>query len=118
MRTLTEKKSKRKIAFIYFAYGEIPDQEENLRLTRHNEISFIRFTMDTVEKPTIVSFVKKKQCEELNPADLVPVRQDCRSVREDVRPNYITLTQKYLSERASRFFTALAVADQDNDDSD
>ena len=101
-------------------YGEIPDQEGNLTLTRHNETAFIRFTMDTVEKPTIVSFVKKKQCEELNPADLVPVRQDCRPVRENVRPNCMTLAQKYLSERALRFFTALAVApaDQDSHDAD
>ena len=52
-----------KIAFMNFGYGEIPDQEGNLTLTRHNETAFIRFTMDTVEKPTIVSFVKKKQCE-------------------------------------------------------
>ena len=57
-----------KIAFMNFGYGEIPDQEGNLTLTRHNETAFIRFTMDTLEKPTIVSFVKKKQCEELNPA--------------------------------------------------
>ena len=107
-----------KIAFMNFGYGEIPDQEGNLTLTRHNETAFIRFTMDTVEKPTIVSFVKKKQCEELNPADLVPVRQDCRPVRENVRPNCITLAQKYLSERALRFFTALAAADQDSHDAD
>ena len=52
-----------KIAFMNFGYCEIPDQEGNLTLTRHNETAFIRFTMDTVEKPTIVSFVKKKQCE-------------------------------------------------------
>ena len=53
----------REIAIINFGYGEIPDQEGNLRLTRHNETTFIRFTMDTVEKPTVVSFVKKKQGE-------------------------------------------------------
>ena len=51
----------RKIAFINFGYGEIPDEEGNLRLTKHNETAFIRFTMNTVEKPTIVSFVKRKQ---------------------------------------------------------
>ena len=60
--------------------------------------------MDTVEKPTIASFVKKKQCEELNPADLVSVRQDCRPVRKHVQPNCIPVVQKYLSERASQFF--------------
>ena len=60
----------REFAIINFGYGEIQDQEGYLRLTRHNETAFIRFTMDTVEKPTIASFVKKKQCEELNPADL------------------------------------------------
>ena len=74
--------------------------------------------MDTVEKPTIVSFVKKKQCEELNPANLIPVRQDCRPVRDDVRPNCIRIAQKYLSERALRFYTSLVVADQDSDEAD
>ena len=74
--------------------------------------------MDTVEKPTIVSFVKKKQCEELNPADLVRVRQYCRLVCKHVQPNCITLAQKYLSERALRFYTALAVADQNSDYAD
>ena len=113
-----EKFEVRKIAFINFGYGEIPDEEGNLRLTKHNETAFTRFTMDTVEKPTIVSFVKKRQCEELNPADLVPVRQDCRPVRDDVRPNCIKLAQKYLSERALRFYTGLAAAEQDIDDAD
>ena len=74
--------------------------------------------MNTVEKPTIVSFVKKRQCEELNPGDLVPVRQDCRPVRDDVRRNYIKNAQKYLSERALQFYTELAVADEDSDDAD
>ena len=113
-----EKFEVRKIAFINFGYGEVPDEEGNLRLTKHNETAFTRFTMDTVEKPTIVSFVKKRQCEELNPADLVPVRQDCRPVRDDVRPNCIKLAQKYLSERALRFYTGLAAAEQDIDDAD
>ena len=44
--------------------------------------------------------------------------QDCRPVCEHVQPNCITLAQKYLSERALRFYTALAVADQDSDDAD
>lgn len=113
-----EKFEVRKIAFINFGYGEVPDEEGNLRLTKHNETAFIRFTMNTVEKPTIVSFVKKKQCEELNPGDLIPVRQDSRPVREDVRPNCIKIAQKYLSERALRFYTGLAAADEDSDDAD
>ena len=74
--------------------------------------------MNTVEKPTIVSFVKKRQCEELNPGDLIPVRQDSRPVRDDVRPNCIKLAQKYLSERALWFYTGLAAADEDSDDAD
>ena len=113
-----EKFEVRKIVFINFGYGEIPDEERNLRLTKHSETAFIRFTMDTVEKPTIVSFVKKKQCEELNPAYLVPVRQDCRPVRDDVRPNCIRIAQKYLSERALWFYTSLVVADQDSFEAD
>ena len=43
--------------------------------------------MNAIEKPTVVSFVKNKQCEELNPADLGLVRQDCRLTHDDVRPN-------------------------------
>ena len=105
----------RKIAFINFGYGEVPDEEGNLRLTKHNETAFIRFTMNTVEKPTIVSFVKKKQCEELNPGDLIPVRQDSRPLCDDVRPNCIKIAQKYLS---LRFYTGLAAADEDSDDAD
>ena len=99
-----EKFEVREFAIINFGYGEIQDQEGYLRLTRHNETAFITFTMDTVEKSKIASFVKKKQCEELNPADLVSLRQDCRPVREHVQTNCIPLVQKYLSERASLFF--------------
>ena len=62
----------RKIAFINFGYGEIVDQEANLQQREHRDTPFIRFTMDTREKPTIVSFVKKKQgIDELNPQDLI-----------------------------------------------
>ena len=63
----------RKIAWINFGHGEIPDEEANLELTRHTKAAFVRFTMDTREKPTLVSLVKKKQCVELNPVELVPV---------------------------------------------
>ena len=68
----------RKIGFINFGSGGIIDQEENLQLSWHPETPFIRFTMDTKEKPRIVSFLKKKQCMELNAAEhLVPYfRQD------------------------------------------
>ena len=111
-----EKFEVRKIAWINFGYGEIPDEEGNLELTRHTEAAFVRFTMDTREKPTFVSFVKKKQCVELNPAELVPVRQERRPVRDDVRSNCVKLAQKYLSVPALRLYTALAVTDRDSDD--
>lgn len=105
----------RKIAFINFGYGEVSDKDGNLELIRHTETAFVRFTMDTKEKPTVVSFVKKRQRVELNLADLVPVRQEYRPVRDDVRPNCIKIAQKYLSERALRFYTALVVTDQNSD---
>ena len=65
----------RKIMFINLGSGGITDQEENLQLSWHPETPFIRFTMDTKEKPRIVSFRKKKQGVELNAAEhLVSVR--------------------------------------------
>ena len=115
-----EKFKVRKIAFMNFGCGEITDQEENLQLSWHPETPFIRFTMDTKEKPSIVSFLKKKQGVELNAAEhLVPVRLEKKPIRNDVKQDCIKLAQKYLSETAKRFYTSLpASSDQDIDDDD
>ena len=101
----------RMIAFINFGSGEITDQEENLQLSWHPETPFIRFTMDTKEKPRIVSFLKKKQgMERLNAAEhLVPVRLEKKPIRIDVKQDCIKLAQKYLSETAKRFYAYLAI---------
>ena len=70
-----EKFEEGKIAFINFGSGEKTDQEENLQLIWHPETPFIRLTMDTKEKPRVVSFLKKKQSVELNETKhLAPVR--------------------------------------------
>ena len=91
----------RKIAFINFGSGEVTDEEENLQLSWHPETPFIRFTMDTKEKPRIVSFLKKKQGMELNAAEhLVPVRQEKKPIRAEVKQDCMKLAQKYLSETA------------------
>lgn len=55
-----EKFEVRKIVFINFGYGEILDEEGNLRFIKYSEIVFIRFIMDIVEKLIIVFFVKKR----------------------------------------------------------
>ena len=113
-----EKFEVRKIAFINFGSGEVIDQEENLQLSWHPETPFIRSTMDTKEKPTIVSFLKKKQCVELNAAEhLVPVRQEKKPIRAEVKQDCIKIAQKYLSETAKRFYASLpASSDRDADD--
>lgn len=115
-----EKFEVRKIAFINFGSGEIIDQEDNLQQSWHPETPFIRFTMDTKEKPTIVSFLKKKQGVELNAAKhLVPVRLEKKPIRDDVKQDCIKLAQKYLSDTAKRFFASLpAGSDRDDDDDD
>ena len=109
----------RKIAFINYGYGEIVDREGNLQQREHSDTPFIRFTMDTREKPTIVSFVKKKQgVNELNPEDLVPVRQQNRPIRNDVKEACIKLAEKYLSETAKRYYYSLTGTSLETDDDD
>ena len=94
-----EKFEVRKIAFINFGCGEISDEQGNLQLRNHTETAFVRFTMDTREKPRIVLFVKRKQgVHELNPEHLVPVRHEQKPIRNDVKQNCIRLAEKYLSE--------------------
>ena len=117
MRTLKKEKFEvRKIAFINFGYGEIADQDGTLHLSKHTETAYIRFTMDTREKPRIVSFIKKKQGVELNLEYLVPVRHENKPVRDDVKQNCVRLAEKYLSEAAKRFYSSLSSTDRDNDD--
>ena len=109
----------RRIAFINYGYGEIVDREGNLQQSEHTDTAFIRFTMDTREKPTIVSFVKKKQgVAELNSEDLVQLRHENRAVRDEVKQTCIKLAEKYLSETAKRFYSSLTGTSQDNDDDD
>ena len=74
--------------------------------------------MDTKEKPRIVSFLKKKQGVELNAAEhLVPVRQEKKPIRAEVKQDCIKIAQKYLSETAKRFYASLpASSDRDADD--
>ena len=107
----------RKIVFINFGSGEITDQEENLQLSWHPETPFIRFTMDTKEKPRIVSFLKKKQGVKLNGAEhLVPVRLEKKTIQDDVKQDCIKLARKYLSETAKHLYASLpASSDQDSD---
>ena len=114
-----EKFEVRKIAFINFGSGEITDQEKNLQLSWHPETPFIRFTMDTKEKPRIASSLKKKQCMELNAAEhLVPVRLEKKPIRDDVKRDCLRLAQKYLSETAKRFYASLPASSDRDDDSD
>jgi len=89
-------------------------------VSNQTETAFIRFTMDRRENPRIVSFVEKKQgVDQLNPNDLVPVRQEKKPVRNaDVKQNCIKLAEKYLSETARRFYSSLAGTDRDIDDED
>ena len=50
-----EKFEVRKTVYINFGSGELTDQEGTLQLSWHLETPFTRFTMDTKEKPRIVS---------------------------------------------------------------
>ena len=106
----------RKIAFLNFGYGEMEDEEGNLRLCKHTETTFVRFTLNTREKPRIVSFVKKKQAGDLNPDHLVPVTQERKAIRDDVKQSCLKLAEKYLSQRAITFYASLIGTSRDNDD--
>ena len=98
-----------------FGYGEMEDEEGNLRLCKHSETTFVRFTMNTREKPRIVSFVKKKQAGDLNPDHLVPVTQERKDIRDDVKQSCLKLAEKYLSQRAITFYASLIGTSRDND---
>ena len=92
----------RKTAFLNFGYREMEDEEG--------------FTLNTREKPKIVSFVKKKQAGDLNPDQLVPVTQERKAICDDVKHSCLKLAEKYLSQRAITFYTSLIGTSRDNDD--
>ena len=94
----------RKIAFLNFGYGEMEDEEENLRLCKHTETTFVRFTLNTREKPRIVSFVKKKRPGDLNPDHLVPVTQERKAIRDDVKQSCLKRAEKYLYQQSRGLF--------------
>lgn len=109
-----EKLEVRKLASLNFGIGEITDSEGKLTLAHHRGTAFVRFKMDTKERPRIVSFVKKTQMKELNPESLVPVRQEQKPINNLVIENCKKLARKYLSENAQQFYASLR-ADGDDD---
>ena len=65
---------------------------------------FIRFNIDSKEKPRMVSFYKKKSNSDL----LEPARHEQRPVNNQVKKDCSKLTRKYLSQRAQAFYASLA----------
>lgn len=113
-----EKFEVRRLAWLNFGYGEVADLEGKLELTHHPETVFLRFNIDTKEKPRIVSFYKKKQMTELNSDLLVPARHEQRPVKYQVKKDCLKLARKYLSERAQAFYASLACEEDSADDED
>lgn len=70
-----EKFEVRRLAWLNFGYGEVADLEGKLELKHHPETVFLRFNIDTKEKPRVVSFYKTKQMTELNSDLLVPANK-------------------------------------------
>ena len=105
----------KKIAWINYGYGEVADERGNLKLVRHDG-AFVRFKVDAMEKPTSVSFSKKKQGVQLKPDMLSPVNLDKRLVPLKVKQDCEKLAQKYLSEAAKRFYAAMSCSDEDATD--
>lgn len=97
----------RKIAWLNFGYGEITDEAGNLKLVNHPRTTFVRFHINTKEKPRLVSFYKKKQMVELNPELLVPDRHEQRPVHHQVKADCLKLAGKYLSKEAEAFYASL-----------
>jgi len=102
----------RKIAWINFGYGEVHDEEGNLQLVKHDD-PYVRFKLDTMERPKIVSFCKKKQCVKITPEMLQPLGQEQRLVSWKVKKDCESLAQKYLSENAQRFYASMICSDED-----
>ncbi len=106
------------IAWLNFGYGEISNDEGNPELVHHLETVFLRFSMDTEETPSTVSYIKKKQRRELLPELLETVRRESKPVFEDVKTSCLNLAKKYLSANAVRFYESLrcGIRDIENDD--
>ena len=92
----------KKVTWINYRYGEEADEKDNLEFVRHNG-AFVRFKVDAMEKPTSVSFCKKKQGVQLTPDMLLPVTLDIRLLPLKVKPDYKKLPQKNLSEAPKGF---------------
>ena len=87
-----------------------------MKLVRHDG-AFVRFKVDAMEKPTSVSFCKKKQGVQLKPDMLSPVNLDKRLVPLKVKQDCKKLAQKYLSEAAAkRFYAPMSCSDEDATD--
>lgn len=120
-RNMDEDKQKfevKKIAWMSFGCSEVADHVGNLKLVQHPGTTFIRFNIDTKEKPLIISFCKKKQMVELNSVLLVPVRHEQKPIRRQVKADCLTLARKYLSEQAQAFYVSLSECVEDSADNE
>lgn len=104
----------KKIAWINYGYGEITDNEGNLHLVQHDK-AYVRFKLDTKEKPRIVSFCKMRQAVKLTPDLLLQLRHEQKPVNTEVKQNCEKLAHKYLSETAERFYASLSCVDEDDE---
>ena len=84
--------------------------------TNRHDGAFVRFKEDAMEKPTSVSFCKKKQGVQLKPDMLSPVHLDKRLVPLKVKQDCKKLAQKFLSKAAKRFYAAMSCSDEDATD--
>ena len=97
----------KRVAWFNFGYGEEEDHEGNLKLVHHPRTAFIRFTIDTKEKPKIVSFYKQRQIRELTPELLVPVTLEQRPVDQKLKEDCLKLAEDNLSRNAKLFYASL-----------
>lgn len=99
------------IAWLNFGYGEKANDEGSLELVHHPDQVFLRFSMDTEEPPTLVSYVKLRQATQLVPGLLETARLESKPVPEDVKSDCQKLAKKYLrSDSAKRFYESLRCA--------
>lgn len=110
-----EKFEVRGIAWLNFGYGELLNENGELKLVHHPELVFLRFRMDPKEQPRRVSFIKKRQVTKLMPELLTPFSQEARPVKKSVKDFCVKLSQKYLAENAVHFYQSLRVVDEDSD---
>lgn len=99
----------RRLAWLNFGCGEVVDPDSgDLTLVHHPGTTYVRFKVDTDERPRIVSFYKKKQRHGLNAEFLVPVRHEQKPVPAQVKEHCLTLARKYLTEEAQAFYASLS----------